>query len=171
MWRATGHAAGATRFALKVQLARVSPRTYRYPSPTSSPTLHHHLQHHQHCIAFRILPVTPNHHTTSLTMTQVNYRLIDVDALDPENAFPAELLTPQFDLVAIGDIQALATQCRQLLQRGNQEAALRSALENVPYGGDDQGKVEPPPIHCLMVIDTSHHRNSTSQPSSRSSPP
>ena len=74
-------------------------------------------------------------------MAQVNYRLIDVDALDPENAFPAELITPQFPPVALADIQALATHCRQLLQRGDQEGALRSALENVPYGGDEQGKV------------------------------
>ena len=74
-------------------------------------------------------------------MAQVNYRLIDVDALDPENAFPAELIAPQFPPVALGDIQALATHCRQLLQRGDQEGALRSALENVPYGGDEQGKV------------------------------
>jgi len=82
-------------------------------------------------------------------MAQVNYRLIDVDTLDPENAFPVELLTPQFEPVAIGDIQALATQCRQLLQRGDQEAALHSSLENVPYGGDDQGKE----LHLSTVLE------------------
>jgi len=87
-------------------------------------------------------------------MAQVNYRLIDVDTLDPENAFPVELLTPHFEPVAIGDIQALATQCRQLLQRGDQEAALHSSLENVPYGGDDQGKVGPSTrTHSLAVVD------------------
>lgn len=74
-------------------------------------------------------------------MATINYRLIDVDALDPESAFPAELLTPPCDPIPTSEIQSLATHCRQLLQRGDQEAALVAALENVPYGGDEQGKV------------------------------
>lgn len=74
-------------------------------------------------------------------MAAVNYRLIDIDALDPESAFPAELLTPQFAPVSAGEIQGLANNCRQLLQRGEQEGALVTALENVPYGADEQGKV------------------------------
>ena len=74
-------------------------------------------------------------------MATINYRLIDVDALDPEAAFPAELLTPPCDPIPTSEIQSLATHCRQLLQRGDQEAALVAALENVPYGGDEHGKV------------------------------
>ncbi|KAG0131529.1 actin-related protein 2/3 complex subunit 5 [Tuber indicum] len=73
-------------------------------------------------------------------MATINYRLIDIDALDPESAFPAELLTPPCDPIPTSEIQSLATHCRQLLQRGDQEAALVAALENVPYGGDEQGK-------------------------------
>lgn len=73
-------------------------------------------------------------------MAAVNYRLIDVDALDPDNAFPAELLNPQFPTVQIEGVQALSQQARQLLQRGDHESALRFALENVPYGADEQGK-------------------------------
>ncbi|KAI5804982.1 actin-related protein 2/3 complex subunit 5 [Geopyxis carbonaria] len=83
-------------------------------------------------------------------MAAINYRLIDVDALDPDNAFPVELITPQFPPVPLADVQALATQCRQLLQRGDQEGALRSALENVPYGGDEQGKEMH--LHTLLEI-------------------
>jgi actin related protein 2/3 complex subunit 5 len=74
-------------------------------------------------------------------MAQGNYRLIDVDALDPDAAFPAELLTPRFPPAPIADVQAVASHCRQSLQRGEQEGALRTALENVPYGADEQGKV------------------------------
>lgn len=74
-------------------------------------------------------------------MTTINYRLIDIDALDPESAFPADLLTPQYTPVSSGEIQGLANNCRQLLQRGEQEEALVAGLEGAPYGGDDQGKV------------------------------
>jgi actin related protein 2/3 complex subunit 5 len=73
--------------------------------------------------------------------TMTNYRLIDVDALDPDLAFPSGLITPQFPPVPLAEIQACSYHCRQLLQRGDQEGALRDALENVPYGSDEQGKV------------------------------
>lgn len=76
-----------------------------------------------------------------MSMPAANYRLIDIDALDPDSAFPAELLTPQFAAVPITEIQSLAGTCRQQLQRGDQEGALIAALEGVPYGGDEQGKV------------------------------
>ncbi|KAA8904646.1 actin-related protein 2/3 complex subunit 5 [Sphaerosporella brunnea] len=82
-------------------------------------------------------------------MATGNWRLIDVDALDPENAFPAELLTPQFAPVPLADIQALANHCRQSLQRGEQEEALLTALKNVPYGGDDQGKE----LHLATILE------------------
>ncbi|KAL7272650.1 hypothetical protein RUND412_004539 [Rhizina undulata] len=82
-------------------------------------------------------------------MAAVNYRLIDVDALDPETANPLEIITPQFSPVPITDIQALAQHCRQLLQRGDQEAALRAALEGVPYGADEQGKE----LHLQTILE------------------
>lgn len=70
-----------------------------------------------------------------------NYRLIDIDALDTDTQFPPELLSPPLPPVDISEIQGLASQCRQFLQKGEQEGALRIALENVPYGGDEAGKV------------------------------
>ena len=70
-----------------------------------------------------------------------NWRLIDVDALDPELQYPAELLSPPFEPVATSTIQQGNQQCRGLLQRGENTEALRIALENVPYGGDETGKV------------------------------
>ncbi|KAF8244846.1 Arp2/3 complex 16 kDa subunit ARPC5 [Wilcoxina mikolae CBS 423.85] len=82
-------------------------------------------------------------------MSQVNYRLIDVDAFDPDHSLPPEPLTPRFPTVALGNIQTVAAHCRQLLQSGDQEGALRSALENVPYGGDDQSK----DLHLSTILD------------------
>ena len=70
-----------------------------------------------------------------------NWRLIDVDALDPELTYPEELLKPHFEPVPTSSIQQLNQQCRGLLQRGENTEALRLALENVPYGGDEAGKV------------------------------
>lgn len=87
----------------------------------------------------------PPPYTATMTMPVTNYRLIDIDALDPESAFPAELLTPQFTPVSTPEIQSLAGACRQQLQRGDQEGALVAALEGAPYGGDEQGKVCAPP--------------------------
>ncbi|KAI5805540.1 actin-related protein 2/3 complex subunit 5 [Peziza echinospora] len=69
-----------------------------------------------------------------------NYRLIDIDALDPDTQFPQELLHPAVPAVSTADVQAIATQCRQYLQRGDNDSALRIALENVPYGGDEAAK-------------------------------
>ncbi|KAF8471972.1 actin-related protein 2/3 complex subunit 5 [Kalaharituber pfeilii] len=78
-----------------------------------------------------------------------NYRLIDIDALDPDTHFPPELLHPQLPPVSLAEIQGYATQCRQFLQRGEQEAALRFALEKVPYGGDEAGK----DLHLQTVLE------------------
>ena len=76
-----------------------------------------------------------------------NFRLIDVDALDPDLTYPAEFLKPQFDPVSTASIQQLNQQCRGLLQRGENGEALKMALEGVPYGGDDAGKVGYHAIH------------------------
>lgn len=70
-----------------------------------------------------------------------NYRLIDVDALDPDQVYPPELLNPPSEPVPLSAIQSLNGQCRGLLQRGENAQALQLALENAPYGGDDAGKV------------------------------
>ncbi|KAI5847699.1 actin-related protein 2/3 complex subunit 5 [Morchella snyderi] len=82
-------------------------------------------------------------------MAAINYRLIDIDALDPDAAFPADLLTPHFDPVPSSEIQSLANACRQQLQRGEQDGALVTALQNVPYGADDAGK----DLHLATVLE------------------
>jgi len=70
-----------------------------------------------------------------------NWRLLDVDALDPELAYPEEYLKPQYEPVSTSTIQQLNSQCRGLLQKGDNSEALKIALENAPYGGDEAGKV------------------------------
>lgn len=88
-------------------------------------------------------------------MAAQNYRLIDIDALDPENQFPASLLTPEFPPVPTQTIIEIQNGLRQLLQRGDKAGALRAALENAPYGGDDRGKVSLPSLSfsLLAVLD------------------
>lgn len=77
------------------------------------------------------------------TMAEFNWRTINIDALDPESSYNFDLstLTPAVQPVSTADVQTLAGQVRQLLRGGNPEGALRGALENPPYGADDQGKV------------------------------
>lgn len=76
-------------------------------------------------------------------MATLNWRTINVDALDPDSPanFDMGSLTPSVVPVATADVQTLAGQIRQLLRGGDSEGALRGALENAPYGADQQGKV------------------------------
>lgn len=76
-------------------------------------------------------------------MAEFNWRTINIDALDPESSYNFDLstLTPAVEPVSTADVQTLAGQIRQLLRGGNAEGALRGALENPPYGADEQGKV------------------------------
>jgi hypothetical protein len=84
---------------------------------------------------------------SSSTMALQNYRLINIDKLDPESSsnFPISTLSPNTTPVSSADVQSLAGQIRQLLRGGDTEGALRGALENAPYGGDDRSKVWPLP--------------------------
>jgi actin related protein 2/3 complex subunit 5 len=79
-------------------------------------------------------------------MAQINWRTIDIDALDPESSsnFDLTSLTPAVQPIATADVQTLAGQVRQLLRGGDSEGALRGALENPSYGADDAGKVGRP---------------------------
>ena len=43
--------------------------------------------------------------------------------------------------VSPADVQTLNGQIRQLMRAGQSEEALKGALENAPYGADEQGKV------------------------------
>ncbi len=76
-------------------------------------------------------------------MSTINYRTINIDALDPESPanFDLSTLTPFVAPVSTSHVQTLAGQIRQLLRGGDGEGALRGALENAPYGADAQGKV------------------------------
>ncbi|KAK5006744.1 hypothetical protein LTR28_006130 [Elasticomyces elasticus] len=83
--------------------------------------------------------------------TELNWRTINIDALDPDSAYNFDLstLTPAVQPVPTPDVQTLAGQIRQLLRGGDSEGALRGALENVPYGADDRGKE----IHLATVTE------------------
>ena len=84
-------------------------------------------------------------------MAAINYRTIDIDALDPDSAanFDLTSLAPDVVPVSTADVQTLAGQIRQLLRGGDTEGALRGALENVPYGSDQQGK----DVHLATVTE------------------
>ena len=89
-----------------------------------------------------------DHPISFIMSAQPNYRLINIDRLDPDspNNFDLSTLVPGGDegrrpSITITDAQTLAGQVRQLLRGGDSEGALRGALENVPYGGDDRVKV------------------------------
>ncbi|KAF4310623.1 putative arp2 3 complex subunit [Botryosphaeria dothidea] len=84
-------------------------------------------------------------------MANINWRTINVDALDPDSPanFDMASLTPSVVPVATADVQTLAGQIRQLLRGGDSEGALRGALENAPYGADQQGK----DVHTATVIE------------------
>ena len=76
-------------------------------------------------------------------MADFNWRTVNVDAHDPESAYNFDLttLTPAVQPVSTSDVQTLSGQIRQLIRGGNAEGALKGALENAPYGADEQGKV------------------------------
>ena len=76
-------------------------------------------------------------------MAGINWRTINIDALDPESSanFDLASLQPQQPSVSSAEVQTLSQQIRQLLRGGDAEGALRGALENAPYGGDQGAKV------------------------------
>ncbi|KAI9843765.1 MAG: hypothetical protein M1837_006126 [Sclerophora amabilis] len=77
-------------------------------------------------------------------MSLQNYRLINIDRLDPESSanFDVSTLSAAVNPVSSADVQSLAGQVRQLLRGGDSEGALQGALENAPYGGDEKGKAD-----------------------------
>jgi actin related protein 2/3 complex subunit 5 len=76
-------------------------------------------------------------------MANVNWRTINIDALDPDSPanFDLSSLTPAVAPVSAAEVQGNASQIRQLLRSGDTEGALTGALETPPYGADDRGKV------------------------------
>lgn len=103
-------------------------------------------------------------------MAEFNWRTINVDALDPESSYNFDLstLTPAVQPVSTADVQTLAGQIRQLLRGGNAEGALRGALENPPYGADEQGKVRQATARVALgwnrILSAYCNRAYTSQP-------
>lgn len=91
--------------------------------------------------------------TPTATMSQINYRTINIDALDPESSanFPMESLLPATlpQAASASDAANAATQVRQMLRGGDPEGALRTVLETAPLGGDDRAKE----VHLATVID------------------
>ncbi|KAE8150132.1 actin-related protein 2/3 complex subunit 5 [Aspergillus avenaceus] len=86
-------------------------------------------------------------------MSQINYRTINIDVLDPESSvnFPMESLLPA-TLPAPGtssDAAGVASEVRQLLRSGDAEGALRHALDTAPLAGDDRAKE----VHLATVIE------------------
>jgi actin related protein 2/3 complex subunit 5 len=67
-----------------------------------------------------------------------NWRTINIDLLDPDSSsnFDTSALHPALDPVSEQDVRALGQHVRQQLRGGDAEGALRTALENAPYGGD-----------------------------------
>ena len=88
---------------------------------------------------------------TARAMAHINWRTINIDALDPESAanFDIESLRPAVAPVSAAEVQVLAGQVRQLLRGGDAEGALRGALENAPYGGDAAAKE----LHLAAVVE------------------
>ncbi|KAJ5326929.1 hypothetical protein N7541_010260 [Penicillium brevicompactum] len=86
-------------------------------------------------------------------MSQLNYRTINIDALDPESStnFPMESLLPANlpQAASSSDAANAATQVRQMLRGGDPEGALRTVLDTAPLGGDDRAKE----VHLATVID------------------
>lgn len=86
-------------------------------------------------------------------MSQINYRTINIDQLDPESSvnFPMETLLPATlpQPETSSDAANVATQVRQLLRGGDAEGALRHVLDTAPLGGDDRAKE----VHLATVIE------------------
>ncbi|MCJ1336518.1 hypothetical protein MMC09_001794 [Bachmanniomyces sp. S44760] len=84
-------------------------------------------------------------------MAVTNWRTTNIDLLDPESSsnFDISSLAPSIAPVSTSEVQGLSSQIKQLLRGGDQEGALRGALENAPYGGDTAAK----DIHLAAVVE------------------
>ncbi|KAK0741896.1 actin-related protein 2/3 complex subunit 5 [Apiosordaria backusii] len=94
------------------------------------------------------MSIIQQHTESSLTDA---WRTINIDALDPDSSqnFPLSTLTPPQPEFSDQDARNLQSQIRQLLQAGDAEGALRSALENPIYNGPDLAKE----THLQTVIE------------------
>jgi len=86
-------------------------------------------------------------------MSIINWRTINIDALDPDSPanFDLSTLTPALAPVSTSEVQSLQGQVRQLLRGGDSEGALRGALESAPYGADERGKVSSASFYAAIT--------------------
>ena len=105
-------------------------------------------------------------------MATLNWRTINIDALDPDSPanFDLSTLTPAVAPISTADVQSLAGQIRQLLRGGDNEGALQGALENPPYGADERGKVRRD-IKLPHITSTSTRRSTVPTPAHDSGTP
>lgn len=86
-------------------------------------------------------------------MTEINYRTINVDILDPDSSqnFPLDSLLPSNLPAPItsSDAASIGSQVRQLLRSGDAEGALRHVLDTAPLGGDERAKE----VHLATVVE------------------
>lgn len=86
-------------------------------------------------------------------MSAINYRTINVDALDPDSStnFPlSTLLPPTLPApTTSGAAASIGAQIRQLLRSGDAEGALRHVLDSAPLGGDERAKE----VHIATVVE------------------
>ncbi|KAL4786151.1 actin-related protein 2/3 complex subunit 5 [Aspergillus varians] len=86
-------------------------------------------------------------------MSTLNYRTINIDALDPDSPlnFPIDsLLPPTLPPPSTSSAAATtASQVRQLLRSGDPTAALIHVLDTAPLAGDESAKQ----VHLATVID------------------
>jgi len=95
---------------------------------------------------------TASHPSSTLS----NWRLINVDALDPDSStnFDLSSLAPGHTSSSAheggeAEAQQAASQIRQLLRAGDTEGALRGAVGVVPWGAGQRGKE----VHAAAVMD------------------
>uniref|UniRef100_A0A060TF04 Actin-related protein 2/3 complex subunit 5 n=1 Tax=Blastobotrys adeninivorans TaxID=409370 RepID=A0A060TF04_BLAAD len=70
----------------------------------------------------------------------VDFRKVDVDALDPDKVVSPEELVPPLPPVDPQEIEQRGQLIRQQLSKGDYIGALQVALDNPPYGGDERTK-------------------------------
>ncbi|KAH8708575.1 actin-related protein 2/3 complex subunit 5 [Phaeosphaeriaceae sp. PMI808] len=89
--------------------------------------------------------------TASTSASNINWRTINIDALDPDSPanFDLSSFTPTIAPLSAADVQNLSQQIRQLLRSGDNEGALQGALDTPPYGADDKAKE----LHLAVVIE------------------
>lgn len=84
---------------------------------------------------------------------QLNYRIINVDAYDPDSAlnFPLSTLLPSTTPApsTASEAASIGQQIRQLLRSGDAEGALQGALDTAPLGGDEGAKQ----VHLSTVVE------------------